>query len=230
MTTLFQYRFNCPEGLYETTLLESETRTNAINGRVFNVFIEDQQVLTNLDIFAATGGKDNPIAYVFTNAVTDGQLEIDFSPVIGSPRASGIQVRRIADLDTDGDAIPDWWMLAYFNHPTGQDADNSMANEDADGDGMSNLQEFLAGTDPTDPNSVFRITSVTIVGNDVAVTWMTQPNKTNQLDSSSTGPGSNATWFSVGSLTLGTGSPATLSDFAATTNYPARFYRVRQVP
>jgi hypothetical protein len=33
--------------------------------------------------------------------------------------------------------------------------DNVDANADPDGDGMTNLQEFRAGTDPTDPNSVF---------------------------------------------------------------------------
>ena len=62
-----------------------------------------------------------------------------------------------AMVDSDGDGIPDWWMLQYFGHPTGQAADHSRAQDDFDGDGMTNLQEFLAGTDPTNPNSVFRI-------------------------------------------------------------------------
>ena len=65
-------------------------------------------------------------------------------------------------------------------------------------------------------------------GNDVAVTWTTQPNKTNQLERSGI-PGTNAPWFGVGPLTIGTGSPATQTDFGAATNPPA-FYRVRLVP
>ena len=93
---------------------------------------------------------------------------------------------------------------------------------------MSNLQEFLAGTDPQDPNSVFRITKINVVGSDIAVTWMTQPNKTNQLESSST-LGTNSVWNSVGSLTIGTGLPVTQTDFGAATNPPS-FYRVRLVP
>jgi glycosidase len=229
-TGSFRYLFDCPAGVYETTLLEAETWTNVPNGRVFNVFIEGQQVLTNFDIFATAGGKNIPITLVFTNTVSDAQLEILFSSIIDNSRASGVQVRKIADLDSDGDGIPDWWMLAYFNHPTGQDADNSLANEDADGDGMSNLQEFLAGTDPTDPNSVFRITNISIIGNDVNVTWTTRSNKTNQLESSTTGPDTNATWFSVGAPTNGTSSPVTQTDFGAATNPPPVFYRVRLVP
>ena len=226
----YSYLFDCPPGIYETTLLEAETYWSGTGQRVFNVFIQGQEVLTNFDILAAAGGQNIPITRVFTSTVAAAQLEMDFIPITDNARASGIQVRKIADLDSDGDGIPDWWMLAYFNHPTGQDADSSMANEDADGDGMSNLQEFLAGTDPTDPNSVFRITSITIVGNDIAVMWTTQPNKTNQLECSAIGPGSSATWFGVGSQTIGTGSPATQTDFGGATNYPARFYRVRLVP
>jgi Tol biopolymer transport system component len=45
-------------------------------------------------------------------------------------------------LDSDGDGIPDLWMIHYFGHPTGLASDHSRAQDDADGDGMSNLQEF----------------------------------------------------------------------------------------
>jgi len=52
-------------------------------------------------------------------------------------------------LDTDGDNIPDWWMLKYFGHPTGQTNDLSCANCDYNGDGLSNLQEYHVGWNPT---------------------------------------------------------------------------------
>ncbi|MCX6904441.1 MAG: hypothetical protein NTW03_13360 [Verrucomicrobia bacterium] len=63
-----------------------------------------------------------------------------------------------ANPDTDGDGIPDAWMENYFGHPEGQVADNSMWYQDADGDGMNNLQEYLAGTSPRDPNSTLKLT------------------------------------------------------------------------
>jgi alpha-glucosidase (family GH31 glycosyl hydrolase) len=224
----YSYLFDCPSGLYETTLLEAETYWSGTGQRVFNVVIQGQQVLTNFDIFAAAGGQNIPITRTFTSVVANTQLEIDFLPVVDNARASGIQVRKIADLDSDGDGIPDWWMLGYFNHPTGQVADNSMANDDADGDGLSTLQEYLAGTGPDDPNSTLRITDISIVGNDIEVTWTAQLNKTNQLERSSM-LGSNVTWLSVGSTTIGTGFPITQTDFGAATNPPG-FYRVRLVP
>ncbi len=227
-TNSFAYTFDCPAGLYETTLLLAETRTNTANGNVFNVFIQGQHVLTNLDVFSAAGGMDTPLIRVFTNAVSNAQLALQFVPVINRARASGIQIRKIADLDSDADGIPDWWMLAYFDHPAGQTGDHSMANQDADGDGLSNLQEFLAGTDPTDANSSFRITDIRTAGNDVAVTWLTAPGKTNQLQRSTTVDGSGA-WLNVGPALLTTGSLAVQTDVGGLTN-PAGFYRVRLMP
>ena len=54
----------------------------------------------------------------------------------------------VAGVDSDGDGIPDSWMMQHFGHSTGLASDRSRAQDDADGDGMSNLQEYLAGTDP----------------------------------------------------------------------------------
>ena len=230
-TNAFRYSFDCPEGLYETTLLESETRTNAANARVFNVLIESQQVATNLDLFAVTGGQFKPLTLVFTNAVTDAQLHIEFSPVLGSPRASGIQVRRIADLDTDGDGIPDWWTRAYFDHPTGQAGDKSLAGDDADGDGMSNLEEFLSGTDPTSRVSVLRITSITPEGNHLRITWTLGDGKTNALEATPGASGHYTNNFSPIFIVTNTVGPATnYLDIGGATNWPARFFRVRIVP
>ncbi|MEK6964101.1 MAG: hypothetical protein AABX70_06760, partial [Nanoarchaeota archaeon] len=51
--------------------------------------------------------------------------------------------------DTDGDGMPDWWEKQYnFNIN-----DPSDAAQDFDQDGYTNLQEYKAGTDPTDPQS-----------------------------------------------------------------------------
>ena len=59
--------------------------------------------------------------------------------------------------DTDGDGIPDWWELWHNLNPN----DPSDAALDSDGDGVSNLNEYLAGTDPMDAADYFHIASIT---------------------------------------------------------------------
>jgi hypothetical protein len=54
--------------------------------------------------------------------------------------------------DTDADGMPDSYEIQYGGSATG-----FLPGGDADGDGMTNLAEFLAGTDPTDPASYLKI-------------------------------------------------------------------------
>ncbi|MCE9615013.1 MAG: S8 family serine peptidase [Lentisphaerae bacterium] len=50
----------------------------------------------------------------------------------------------LSGKDSNGDGIPDWWAEAYGFDPRG----SSIANADADGDGVKNYTEYLAGTHP----------------------------------------------------------------------------------
>jgi len=225
----FFYEFDCPEGVYETTLLEAETYWNGAGERVFNAFIQGRQVLTNFDIYAAAGGQNIPLSLIFTNAVTNSQLQILFTPVVDNARVSGIQVRKIADVFSDTDGIPDWWRLAYFGHALGSAADRSRGTDDADGDGVSNLTEFLHGTDPLNPFSApappdFSITHVSAANGTVQLSCTSVTNWTFQLQrrgAFATGPD----WASVNAAQAGTGLTISFSDAGPMTNV-SQFYRI----
>ncbi len=57
--------------------------------------------------------------------------------------------------DTNNNGISDEWELAYF----GVVSSNRTARTDSDGDGMSDLAEFIAGTDPMSPRLAFKLTA-----------------------------------------------------------------------
>jgi hypothetical protein len=74
--------------------------------------------------------------------------------------------------DTDGDGLADAWEQQYFG---GLSAN---AGDDPDGDGMSNLREYRAGTNPTNPQSRFEIVEVKALATGVQVRWSSQSNHT----------------------------------------------------
>ncbi len=59
-----------------------------------------------------------------------------------------------------GDGIDDAWQVQYF----GQNNLNARPGADPDGDGQTNLFEYVAGTIPTDTTSKFRLSISNVVG------------------------------------------------------------------
>lgn len=104
--------------------------------------------------------------------------------------------------------IPQEWMSAYFG---GDIFAWPSPNADSDGDGASNKDEFMAGTDPTDKNSILR-QSLDSTPQGFFLKWNTQPGLIYQVQTSADmGPWSNVGGprFAPGyvdSLYVGTGS------------------------
>ena len=76
----------------------------------------------------------------------------------------------------DANGLPIAWELTYFGHT------NVDANADPDHDGASNLQEYLAGTNPNDANDRLRITSYTRTGTYNTMWWTSKPTRLYRLE------------------------------------------------
>lgn len=100
---------------------------------------------------------------------------------------------------------------------TGEAADTA----DPDGDGMTNAQEFAAGTNPNSAASALKIASVTKSGNNMLVNFPTVLGKTYRLEFSDTLKG----WTNVESGIEGTGTTVEITDTGGGAE-PRRFYRV----
>lgn len=73
-----------------------------------------------------------------------------------------------APVDSDGDGLADSWELQYFGNLSANGAG------DPDGDGVSNLREFIAGTNPTDAASRFEVVEIDKLPNGVSIQWTSQ--------------------------------------------------------
>jgi hypothetical protein len=87
--------------LYTVRLHFAEDYWNSAGQRIFNVAINGAQVLSNFDIFAATGAQYKAIVEQFSvKADTSGQITIAYTPSSGSPdqnaKSSGIEIIPVA--------------------------------------------------------------------------------------------------------------------------------------
>ena len=68
---------------------------------------------------------------------------------------------------SDGSGLPDWWEKMYFGHV------GVNPNADADTNGLSNLQKYLAGLNPTNASSTVLITKIEVTNSGVLIFFNT---------------------------------------------------------
>ncbi len=121
--------------------------------------------------------------------------------------------------DSDFDGMSDDFEQLYFGSPTGGDA-----NTDSDGDGVSNVNEFRAGTNPTDATSRLAVTRIRRQGNDVVISFPSVVDKRYRLQASAslTSPA----WTDLAILpALGSSGPRDATDLNGA-SLAERFYRI----
>lgn len=160
-------------------------------------------------LHAASGQFGNPLYPDFAT---------HFNQALIDPTRLELDVTVVRDLDTNNNGLPDDWEQFYFTNLT------QTASADFDGDGASNETEFLAGTNPTEAASAFRVNSFQHAGGQTELRWPNLPARHFEIDCSA----DLATWQTSTNPTLQFPS-ATTAVWAETTNALARFYRVRAV-
>ncbi|MGD0262076.1 MAG: family 16 glycosylhydrolase [Verrucomicrobiota bacterium] len=90
----FTYTFTgLTSGLnYKVRLHFAEIYWTAVGQRLFNVFINGLQVLTNFDIIAVTGAQDKATIQEFTATPNSGQIVIQYTTVVDNAKSSGIEI------------------------------------------------------------------------------------------------------------------------------------------
>jgi YD repeat-containing protein len=133
-----------------------------------------------------------------------------------------LQRTIVVFTDTDTDFIDDTWETQFFGNA---DRDGS---DDFDADGQSDLADYLSGTDPTDQNSLLRVSGdSTLDENGFMIEWDAAPGKLYQVQY--TENLSSAAWFNLGSQVVASGTTASQIDPDADTA-SNRFYRVVVLP
>ncbi len=131
---------------------------------------------------------------------------------------------RIFALDSDADGMPDFWEAA-FQYDLENPAD---AAPDDDGDGFSNVKEFLAGTDPRSSSSRPYISRIFTDIDGVHVMFPTSLDRFYQIEF--TADLASGSWQVLDADLPGTGGIYEVIDAIAPGVPTNRFYRVKAGP
>jgi hypothetical protein len=169
-------------------------------------------------IFTAPATAKPGQVYTLRFVKSDGAPDLQTAYQFESFRASAWISSAASNADSK---IPDEWKNKFFGSVT-----NALAADDADsdGDGLSNLQEYLAGSNPTNASSCVQfLTPVSDGAGGVVLSWLSAPQKNYTVEYTTNLGGTK--WTALGGAVTGTGSVQTLTDSGA--GGASRYYRLR---
>ncbi len=184
------------DGRFVTFVSANDVLGGATNKDLSDIFLYDR-VLTNLTLISHStdggyrnGGSSQPAISANGRMIA---FQSNASDLVANDRnsSSDVFVASVLAVDTDGDGLEDGWELIHFG--------NLGANpqDDADGDGVSNLAEFQSGTDPKNSTSIFSL-GAPVMGSDgqLELSWSAVPGMSYQVQFRPTLTG--GVWTNVG--------------------------------
>ncbi len=174
----------------------------------------------------ANGGPYAFVANTAATSFTDTGLTngTTYHYVVTAANAATESVNSAEVSATPLSALQQWRQTNFGTTSNSGDAADAA---DPDGDGMTNAQEYTAGTDPMNATSVFRVSGLAVNGNDVLLSFPTVAGKTYRLERSDSLL--DGSWAPVHENIPGTGGTVQVADSNGV--YQAkRFYRIVVVP
>lgn len=197
---------------YALTEYEVFVSWSPVSGRAvkqYDLFIDDMPAiaLTNNYYELADADMGSTHTFKYRYVLETGVI---------SPISEAVSVTTWGQ-DKNRDGLPDDWQEHYF----GSDKSKwPSPSEDSDGDGVSNLDEFLAGTNPMDKESVLKM-SLRATEQGVRLEWNTVSGLVYQVQSTEDGKN----WSNLGAVRRATGA----KDSMALDPGQKRFFRVLRV-
>jgi hypothetical protein len=153
---------------------------------------------------------------------SSGYYDIIYGRYSDGVNASPYAMIRVVSYNADSysEGIPDSWRLSYFGNANPSVGLKHHAAADADGDGYSNLKEYLLGSSPTDATSNLRITSFGTTN----LQWQAKGYEVYELLYST----NFTNWTRARSPLMPTNSVGTATSF--TNGGPRQFFRIAKVP
>jgi len=201
----FALEYKLEEGRVAVALVRDEALTAGAGTLVYLHFIVNG---------GAVAGMNTPLA--IADGTASGQYGVDLAWSQNVVHSNGVVHVVALTQDSNGNGLPDWWEELYFEGPT-----SANANLDTDGDGMTNGQEYLAGTNPIDSGSVLKVTAAAFETGGFKVSFPTVLGVTYRVLRSD----DLSSWLPVGADIPGIGTVAELLD-ADASNAVARYYRI----
>jgi parallel beta-helix repeat protein len=150
-----------------TTNLTINGNYDGANGSVYQLdfysdpaptFSAEGRVYLGSKLFTGTGSTANFTAQLGAVVTNGTSITATITDPVGntSQFSSGVAATMTSTVN---DGIPDAWRARYFGGSGTTTNSQSYVGGDADHTGMDNFQKFLAGLNPTNPASVFKVTA-----------------------------------------------------------------------
>ncbi|MGE4488742.1 MAG: sialate O-acetylesterase [Kiritimatiellales bacterium] len=147
-----------------------------------------QQAVADADPYveATETAGDN---YLTSAGLSEGQLHYKTASLLQIGDDLGNALMDTCGLDSDEDGLPDQWEVTYFG-----DLNVSDGNSDTDKDGVSDLNEFLLGTNPNDSQDRLTLS----ISSALSGSWLARKDIHYQMMKST----NLVSWMSVGNPVL----------------------------
>lgn len=195
----------------QSTSLTGQTFATLYSGGAGDGFASTLLTASSLEgqsfavLFQGGLGDGSDVRLLPSTSLTGQQLSVLFVGGAGDGHSKHQEADLFGDYfaDSDSDGMPDGWENTHGLNPF----DPSDAALDSDDDNISNLDEYLADTDPTDPHSYFWVHARLDAFGNPEVYYPTSANRYYLLETSP----DLEDWTEQGVFTQGTGGEVSQS-------------------